>query len=176
MYLLPSPHISDHMSFVDEFPPEHVQPVSKEQLESHPSPFDVLPSSQKVLVLLNFLQSPHISKQVSFRLVVPPEHFHPVSMFQADEHPSPSIRLWSSQYVKFELNLLPSPHISVQTSGVVIVPPIQFHPLSIWQWALHPSFEYKFPSSQWLESNLAVFPSPHISQVSAFTVFPPYQP
>ena len=75
-----------------------------------------------------------------------------------------------------ELNLIPSPQISVQVSGVVEVPPVQAQPDSSTHPLLHPSFETALPSSQYVAKELNLLPSPQISeQVSAEVVDPPEQ-
>jgi hypothetical protein len=73
-----------------------------------------------------------------------------------------------------ELNLLPSPQISVQVSGVVGEPPTQVHPNSTVQEELQPSPFNEAPSSQ--ASPSIFLPSPQIGeQVSATEEAPPTQ-
>ena len=81
--------------------------------------------------MLNLLPSPQISVQISLVEAEPPDHDHPVSFVQVELHPSLSTTFPSSQYVLFELNRLPSPHISEQVSLVDEEPPVQDHPDSI---------------------------------------------
>jgi hypothetical protein len=73
-----------------------------------------------------------------------------------------------------ELNLLPSPQISVQVSEVVEEPPKQVHPNSTVQEELQPSPFKVLPSSQ--ASPPILLPSPQIGeQVSETEVVPPDQ-
>ena len=86
-----------HVSlFVDE-PPEQVYPDSTEHVELQPSLLLAFPSSQYVLIELYLLPSPHISTQVSFVEVEPPDHCQPDSIAQVELQPSPFIILPSSQ-------------------------------------------------------------------------------
>ena len=128
MNLIPSPQISEQVSFDVGEPPVHVQPDSILQVELQPSPVITFPSSQKVLNDVYFLPSAHISDQTSLDDEVPPDHIHPVSLAQVELHPSPETVFPSSQYVLNELNRLPSPHISVHASFEEVVPPDHIHP------------------------------------------------
>ena len=120
--------------------------------------------------------SPHISVQVSADAEDPPLQIHPVSFTQLLLQPSPETVLPSSQKVGFMLYLFPSPQISKQTSGALVVPPDQLHPDSIPQLLLHPSPETVLPSSQYVDSELNLLLSPQISvQVSAEVDDPPLQ-
>lgn len=71
---MPSPHISEQVSAVVVLPPLHDHPDSIAQVELHPSPLILLPSSQYVPVFRVYtLPSPQISVQVSEVEVVPPD-------------------------------------------------------------------------------------------------------
>ena len=176
MNRLPSPQISVHVSLDVEDPPDHVQPVSTDQVMLHPSPLFVLPSSHDVLREPYFFPSPQISIQTSFVAVVPPEHVQPVSIAHVELQPSPFTRLPSSQYVLMELNRFPSPQTSVQWSAIVDEPPVQVQPDSMLQVELHPSLLAVLPSSQYMLNVLNRLPSPHNSiQVSFVVEDPPEQ-
>ena len=102
-----SPQISEHVSLVVEEPPDQVHPVSTLHVELHPSLFAVFPSSQYVLLMLNLMPSPHISKQVSFDVCEPPLHVQPLSMSQVKLHPFPSFVLYpnkSEDDIYFKIN------------------------------------------------------------------------
>lgn len=73
-------------------------PLSTVQVDEHPSPPTLLPSSQyeesfKFIVI----PSPHISAHVLAVVVFPVVHDQPVSTVQVESHPSPVTRLPSSQ-------------------------------------------------------------------------------
>lgn len=77
------------------------------QVELHPSPLIVLPSSQSVAGLLGtlILPFPQISVQIEpLTLFV---HWNPDSTMQAELHPSPFVRLPSSHVS--EPSVTPSP-------------------------------------------------------------------
>ena len=174
--LLPSPHISDHVSLVVDDPPDQVQPVSIAHVELHPSLLTTLPSSQYMISVLKLLPSPHISDHVSLVVDDPPDQVQPVSIAHVELHPSLFATLPSSQYVVSVLKLLPSPHISDHVSLVVDDPPDQVQPVSILHVELHPSLFATLPSSQYVVSVLKLLPSPHISDhVSLVVDHPPDQ-
>ena len=81
VYFLPSAQISVQVSFEIDEPPEHIQPVSLTQVELQPSPETLFPSSQKVELDENFFPSPHTSMHTSLKVVVPPDHVHPDSIY-----------------------------------------------------------------------------------------------
>ena len=72
---------------------------------------------------MNLFPSPQISEQISIVEDDPPEQTHPVSMLQLELQPSLLFVFPSSQYVTIELNLLPSPHNSMQVSLLIEDPP-----------------------------------------------------
>ena len=113
-----------------------------------PSPLIKFPSSHFDDNVLNFIPSPHISKQVSFDEEEPPVQVHPVSTLHVELHPSSFAVLPSSQYVVKVLNRLLSPQISKHVSLVVEEPPVQAYPVSTLHVELHPSPFAVLPSSQ----------------------------
>lgn len=139
---IPSPHISPQLLAVIESPNVQLQLVSTVQVDDHPSPLLVLPSSQIPTVGTITIPSPHISVQG----VV--EQSYPVSTVQVELHPSPLIKFPSSQTPIAETTTTPSPHISVQKLAVVESPNVQLQLVSTPQEALHPSPDIVFPSSQ----------------------------
>ena len=103
----------------------------------------------------------------------PPDQSNPDSIWQFEFHPSPFCVFPSSQPVR--LILLPSPHISVQTSGVEEVW-THLNPGSTLHCELQPSPSTLFPSSHSFWSLLLFLPSPHnIKQTSGLTGEPPCQ-
>lgn len=58
------------------------------------------------------------------------------------------------------------PLISVQLSGVSLDPPVHLNPSSTLHSSLHPSYFFRFPSSQ--STSPILIPSPHISTQSLF--------
>ena len=97
MNIFPSPQVSLQTSGAVEDPPDQVNPVSILQVELHPSPSDVFPSSQYVDKVLNRFPLPQFSLHESSVDDVPPEQVHPVSMLQVALHPSPFDVFPSSQ-------------------------------------------------------------------------------
>jgi len=93
----PSPQISEHELALEELPDVHVHPVSTLQLESQPSPFTVLLSSQYPVAIFMTLPSPHISVQTLAVVESPKVHEYPVSMPQVALQPSPALVFPSSQ-------------------------------------------------------------------------------
>jgi len=93
----PSPQISEHALEVVELPAVHVHPVSTAQLESHPSPFAVLLSSQYPVAIFITFPSPQISVQTLAVVESPSVQVYPVSTAQEASHPSPVAVLLSSQ-------------------------------------------------------------------------------
>jgi len=76
------------------------------------------------------------------------------------EHPSLLTVFPSSQYVVRLLTLIPSPHISVQVSGLETSPPLHSNSISIVQVLDHPSPSIKLLSSH--SSSPILNPSPQI--------------
>ena len=81
----------------------------------------------------------NIIEQMSFEEDDPPVQLYPDSMVQVELHPSPFLVFLSSQYVETELNLIPSPQISIQKSFEIEDPPVQVYPDSMIQVELQPS-------------------------------------
>ena len=75
--------------------------------------------------------------QVSQLTLDPPLHSYQVSYSHEELHPSPLLVFASSH--SFLPMFLPSPQISVQTSALVGVPPVQTKPGSKCQVESHPS-------------------------------------
>ena len=94
---LPSPQISDHVSFDVGFPPDHVQPISTKHNELQPSLFKILPSSHALLRILIFFSSPQTSLQISLEFELPPIQLYPVSIEHVELQPSPLEVFPSSQ-------------------------------------------------------------------------------
>ena len=147
---LPSPHISVQLSAVVNEPPEHVQPDSTDHVELQPSPFELFPSSQYVIIEFMRLPSPQVSAHISGAVDEPPNHVQSDSTAHDEFHPSPETVLPSSQYVLILLYRRPSPHISVHTSFVVVVPPDHVQPDSLAHTELQPSPFKLLPSSQYV--------------------------
>ena len=95
----PSPQRSIQVLTVVVDPPGHVYLSSTAQVESHPSPSSVLPSSQKVDagVKETTFPSPQISVQILGLLLSPKVQSQPDSTLQEESHPSLSIEFPSSQ-------------------------------------------------------------------------------
>ena len=93
----PSPHISEQELEVRESPRVHEYPVSTEQVELHPSPLVVPPSSQYPVVGLIEKPSPQMSLHELDVVEDPNVHFHFASIVQVELHPSPSTLFPSSQ-------------------------------------------------------------------------------
>ena len=160
----PSPQISEHELAVTESPNDHVHFASTEQVESHPSPVTVFPSSQYPAVGLKIFPSPQISVQTLAVIEFPSVHVHPVSTTQLASHPSPIATPPSSQYPAVGLYIFPSPHISVHELAVIESPAVQVHPVSTAQLESHPSPFAVLLSSQYPAIGFITFPSPHISE------------
>ena len=104
---------------------------------------------------------------------MPEEQSYPTSTAQVESHPSPLIKLPSSQYPVAGTTTTPSPHISVQELGVMESPSVHDQLGSTAQFASHPSPGRMLPSSQYPAFGIATIPSPH---VSVQTVAPPVPP
>ena len=137
---------------------DQVHPLSTNQVEFNPSPFIKFASSQKVEFVLIRIPSPQISFHPSFFSFDPPSQLHSFSTLHWLLHPSPLIVFPSSQRMLFELNLIPSPHISSHRSWELDVPPVQLHPASIVHSELQPSPFNKLPSSQVSEDARSLSP------------------
>jgi hypothetical protein len=114
-------------------PPEQTQPASTRQVDEHPSLLAVLvsshfsspaslPSPQGVtqfsgLVELSWTYPALHCVQMSAVVVEPPEHTHPASTSQVDEHPSKLAVLVSSHFSSPASK--PSPQVVTQFSGLV---------------------------------------------------------
>jgi hypothetical protein len=153
LYLFPSPQISVQVSGVEADPPDQVYPVSIWQLELHPSPDTVPPSSQPSVPTL--LLSPQTGEQVSTEVELPPVQVNPNSTVQVFPHPSPLMPFPSSQISAATLR--PSPQVEVHTEGA----PEQEKPGSIKHAPVQPSPDNSFPSSQ--VSPESITPFEHVS-------------
>lgn len=127
---IPSPHISLQVLAVEELPDVQLYPVSTLQLESHPSPFTVLLSSQYPEVGTITLPSPQISVQTLATVELPDVQEYPVSTAQLLLHPSPLFVFPSSHEPLAGIIIFPSPHISVHTLLEVEVPKVHVYPAS----------------------------------------------
>jgi hypothetical protein len=173
-------------------PPEHTHPASTRQVIEHPSLLDVLASSHfsspaskpsphvviqfTGLVELSWAYPSSHFWQVSAEVVEPPEHTHPASTSQVDEHPSLIAMLASSHFSVPASK--PSPQVvtqfsglvelswtypavhCVQVSAVVVEPPEQTQPASTSQVDEHPSLLAVLVSSHF--SSPASLPSPQV--------------
>ena len=69
---------------------------------------------------------------------------------------------------------MPSPHVVLQISGDVMLPPLHVQPVSTWQVLFHPSPLIVFPSSQLVSVSFITIPSPQISShISLVVGLPP---
>ena len=164
MITFPSPQVSAQLLAVELSPPDHVYPVSTEQVELQPSPLAVFPSSQYPAAIFMTKPSPHISDQELAVVLVPKEQEYPVSTDQLELHPSPLAVFPSSQYPVVGLITIPSPQVSAQLLAVVLSPPDHVYPVSTEQDELQPSLLTVFPSSQYPEATFITNPSPQISE------------
>ena len=114
------------------------------QLESHPSPLTVFPSSH-CSYLVTFLLSPHMAPQFCQAFEPTRVQFIPVSIVHVLLHPS-SLTAFQSSQVSGEM-MMPSPQTITQVSADVGVPPVQEYPVSTVHVELHPSPLWVFPSS-----------------------------
>ena len=176
-----------HVSGDDVVPPFQIDPASIAQLELHPSPLVVFPSSQvseparllspqwaSQVVFPVFGYNPALQKlHVSIVDVVPPFQIAPASIAHDELHPSPFVVFPSSH--PSDPALKPSPHTvihdvfvasgvnppvqNVHTSIVVGLPPVQIAFVSMVQLAVHPSLLLVFPSSHFSLPALRL--SPH---------------
>jgi hypothetical protein len=140
LYLFASPQISVQVSGVEADHPVQKYPVSIWQLEFHPSPETVPPSSHPSVPTL--LLSPQIGEQVSTEVELPPVQVNPNSTVQEFPHPSPLLPFPSSHISAPTLR--PSPQVEVHTEGA----PEQKNPGSIKHAPEQPSPDDPFPSSQ----------------------------
>ena len=146
---IPSPQISDHVLGVVELPAVHVHLVSTAQLESHPSPFTIFPSSQYPVVGTKTLPSPQISVQVLEVVGLPDVQPQPTSMLHREFQPSPLIKFPSSQRPAELVITIPSPQKSEHILVVVGLPWVHCQFVSTAQFESHPSPGDIFPSSQY---------------------------
>jgi hypothetical protein len=146
----PSPHIVTVQTL--GWALVQVKPHSTEQLDEHPSPLSVSPSSH--ISVPTALLSPHTGVNV---LLPHPGKMgvHPSSFVQTLLHPSPLTLLPSSQGSSDASP--PSPQDDEHESGAVGLPPVQLKPHSTVQVAEHPSLDPESLSSH--SSEPALYPS-----------------
>ena len=142
--LIPSPQIGVQVSNVVVVPPEQVHPVTGPvQSDLQPDVLSMSPSSQTSLPYK--YPSPQIGLQVDVDPSTP-VHENPVSVVQVLLHPSPLTILLSS-HDSLD-SLIPSPHIILQASAVVVVPPDHDQPVTgAVQSLFHPDVLSVSPSS-----------------------------
>mmetsp|Transcript_79105 Transcript_79105/g.128187 ORF Transcript_79105/g.128187 Transcript_79105/m.128187 type:complete len:332 (-) Transcript_79105:765-1760(-) len=164
----PSPQVGFAQLDLASFRVLQTKPCSISQLDEHPSPSTSLPSSHFSTLVISAddccMPSPHVTclhtDLPSFSV-----HFHPASIKQTGEHPSPSSVLPSS-HVSFTLESsaicsFPSPHTTLlHTDAEPILFGLHCALASILQSWSHPSPGYVLASSQ--PSSDARRPSPHI--------------
>lgn len=135
---MPSLQIGEQVEGV----PEQVHPVSTQQDEEHPSPFEGIACWSSQVSFPTRAPSPQSSVQTDGV----PVHVQPVSSWQVESQPSLFFLSSSSQVS--EPTIKPSPHIGEQVSGFNNVPPEQDHPGSMTQVrSEQPSTEPETPSS-----------------------------
>ena len=160
---IPSPQITAQILAVVASPNVHDHPVSTEQVESHPSPAVVPPSSQYPAVGSVTFPSPQVSVQTLAVDESPGVQFQSDSILQVASQPSPATVFPSSHIPADGKIINPSPQISFQVLAVDESPRVHSHPVSTAQLASHPSFELVPPSSQYPAVGLITPPSPQIS-------------
>ena len=159
----PSPHVSVQILAVEESPNVQVHLDSTAQVESHPSPATVFPSSQYPAVGSITIPSPHVSVQELAVEESPNVQVQPVSTAHDPSHPSPAVVPESSQYPAIGFMTAPSPQISVHTEAVEESPNVQDQLASTLQLELHPSPSVVPLSSQYPAVGTITIPSPQIS-------------
>ena len=125
-------------------------------VESHPSPETWPPSSHCSGEVV--IPSPHTTEHTLGPVPLAIVHSQPASILQLASQPSSSSVLSSSHLVGSVLCSIPSPHISVQVSGVVNVPPEHVQPSSTSHMSLHPSSLFRLVSSHCSPASLCPLP------------------